>query len=148
MQISDTQTYKNLSIKDIVLYNIRRCIFNGSSKYLHSDLLNENDYPLDIKMESAFFGKQQDLERAQSSIGGSLSVASTTWYILPQDLMYGYIREIITRLSHFAIDKRSIREVTVSITATRLKLAEFGVYIDPFSLEFGLKRFLAADGGD
>ena len=146
MQLSEDDEFKDLNMKNIVLYNIRKCIKMGSSKYLESHLLNENEYPLYIKMESAFFGKLEKLEEAEQCIGAPLCIANATWYILPKMILYGYIKEIIQKLAYFGIDERATLEKAISICATRVKLAEFGVYIEPFLMDFGLKRFLISDG--
>ena len=95
MQISESDRYESLSVKDIVLYNIRRCIYNDSSKYLESGLLAENEYPLDIKINSAFFGKFDKLQEAEKSIVESLNffTASTTFHVLPKSILYQYVKK-------------------------------------------------------
>ena len=52
----------------------------------------------------------------------------------------------MSKLANHSIDADKITPTEVTICATTMKLAVFGVYIDPFMMEFGMKQYLQSDG--
>ena len=109
--------------------------------------MDENDYPLDIKINSAFLGKQKELEYVDEAMGGQpLNLTTTTFYIPPKPIIYKYLSKTICKAANANINLNELSQQKVTIFHTHQNVIRFGIYLDEFIMEFGLIPYLNLDG--
>eukprot|EP01084_Bolivina_argentea_P121960 216143_1 len=137
-QLSKSPEFNVITRKHLIIARIKRSIANESTRYLTSELLDDDDYTLDIKMDSVFFGQCEELNECKSLIDSQM--------IFPKIVSYSFLKTLLDQTFIVKIDSGSIGLQTVGSIGTEKSLISNGVYVQRYLTGYGLMHHLKLDG--
>eukprot|EP01084_Bolivina_argentea_P301585 520327_1 len=128
IQINTSGTYEDIFFTDIVADRMLKCIESGSDAYIQSTYIPDNETPLELDINTPYFGKKNYVIIFDSIINNCNNYR-------PKILTYQYLKTAIEKGLFLKVNLSSSDQTCIRNVANTNVCLTIGVYIEPYSMD-------------